>query len=139
MTKLERLLNGTRFADDAVRFGLSGLLNTIVGVAVYQMALWWFAPTTAYVLAWMCGIAMVALLHPTVVFRGNKAGHLRRWANIASYVLAFCFGLLATNWLVDNADIPERLVIFPVIVATTCTNFLFSRTLYRLFFTESEN
>ena len=120
----------TGFVDDAARFLGAGLVNTILTLGVYQLALFVVSASAAYALAWVVGLAFVTIVYPSQVFKGGDESARTRLAIIGVYVIGFVVGLVAIAMLSTTAA-SERLAIFAVVAATTAINFLSMRLVTR--------
>jgi len=115
---------------DLLRFLLAGGLNTLLTLAVFQIALFVTNASIAYAISWIAGILFVVMFYPTRVFPEGRTGPRDRIALGASYVAMFLLGLGLLNvltWL----GMQPRISIVIVLAFTTAANFVASRLLLR--------
>jgi putative flippase GtrA len=103
------------------RFLAAGVGNTLLTIAIYQLAVGLTGPLVAYAIAWAIGISLVMWLYPRLVFRRNPS-----WQDSSGmgliYVLAFAIGCgvtVACTYL----GIAERAIV--VIAAATTSLFTY--------------
>ena len=110
---------------EVARFLAAGVGNTLLTIGVYQIALSFAQPLTAYVIAWAVGVVLVALFYPRFVYR--RASNWRgAAAMIAVYAAAFCLGA-AITYLCERAGVPPRAIIFIAAAATAAFSYLAGR------------
>jgi|GEM_PF-2165385 len=108
---------------DAGRFLGAGILNTLLTLAVYQLLLFIAPSVIAYTATWMIGIATVALVYPSHVFRGGSTTKTARALTGGIYAISFLIGMAAIQVL-SVALGSERLAIFGALGVTTVFNFI---------------
>ncbi len=115
------------------RFLGAGIVNTLLSLLVYQMALFLVSPVLAYAIAWLAGIVFLIVVYPKHVFRVN-AHYPQRIMMIVIYGIVF----VISSWVLSLLDeyINARFSIFLVIVFSTLLNFILLRS---LFFLTSKN
>lgn len=120
-----RFVSADSLLGEVARFLAAGVGNTLLTIGVYQIALSFAAPLTAYVIAWAVGVALVALFYPRFVYR--RGANWRGAATmIAVYAAAFCLGALIT-YLCERAGIPPRAIIFISAAITAAFSYLAGR------------
>lgn len=118
------------FWSDAGRFLGAGLVNTALTLVIYQVLLFWLPATVAYAGAWLVGLAFVALVYPSHVFKGGRTGNEARVATSVIYLLGFVIGLATVKFL-DTMFGAERLAVFGALLITTIFNFALMRIALR--------
>ncbi|WP_432807257.1 GtrA family protein [Microvirga terrae] len=118
------------FLGDIGRFLGAGLVNTALTLVIYQVLLFWLPATVAYAGAWLVGLAFVALVYPSRVFKGGRTGNEARIATSVIYLLGFAIGLTTVKFL-DTTFGAERLAIFGALLVTTIFNFALMRAVLR--------
>lgn len=114
-----------------LRFLVTGAVNTLGTLLLYQLLLFVMPYTPAYVLAWCAGLVFVNFAYPYFVY-GRAAVTLREAAlNSGYYVLSFLASWGLLYLLTSKAGIPPRLSIFGVLVVIVPVNFLVTRYIYR--------
>ncbi|WP_246160407.1 GtrA family protein [Aureimonas fodinaquatilis] len=121
----KRLLKG-----DGLRFLAAGIANTGLTLVVYQLLLFVVSPAHSYIVAWVTGLAFVAIIYPNKVFKGGRRTVIDRLSLAGCYCAVFLSGLFFLRVLQEQGVVP-RLAILMVIVATTLLNFVLSRALLR--------
>lgn len=116
--------------SDAARFVMAGTLNVLIGVVVYQLALFVTGHKLAFVFSWLGGIVYVIIIYPTKVFPGGDSNYIKNIAVIAVYLIVFIISYLSLAAIVEGG-MSERLAIFFVLLISTSLNFLCMRILYR--------
>lgn len=124
------LSKGSGLRQDGLRFLLAGVINTGLTFLLYQAALFFMNPTAAYTLAWVAGIAYVAVVYPERVFVGGARDGWSRLGLAINYVLIYGVGVLLLK-LFSMAEISPRFSVIAVMVITTGLNFVLSRWLLR--------
>lgn len=120
---------GDGIAGDAGRFIVAGAINTAISFAVYQAALFFVAPSVAYAIAWLAGLAFLVFVYPERVFPGGRKAPRDRILLGLSYVAVFLVGVASLNAI--SGLVHPRFAIVLVIALTTLANFLASRTILR--------
>ena len=108
-------------AAELTRFLAAGLGNTLFTIGVYQAAVSVTTPMTAYLVAWLVGIAIVMLAYPSLVFR-RKTTLRNASAMGAIYLVAFLIGCAVTALCV-RLQVPDRAII--VIAAAVTSGFTY--------------
>jgi putative flippase GtrA len=106
----------SQHAGAGARFTLVGALNSAGTVALYQALVTIWNPITAYAVAWLAGIAFVALVYPSAVYRAHVTPSVRLRL-VLLYSCLFVAGLLSTQ-ILDLAGVHPRLIVFIVAAAT---------------------
>ena len=115
---------------DAIRFLIAGAINTLLTLAVYQIALLWFSELISYSLAWAVGLFYVAIIYPERVFVGGRKDWLSRLLVVLSYVMTYFVGVFVLTKTIDM-EVHRRLAIFISLIVTTTLGFLLSRLFLR--------
>lgn len=108
----------------AAKFGAAGIVNTLLTLAVYQVALFALSPSPSYAIAWLLGLVFVAAVYPARVF-GVKQSLKNSAAAAGTYLVSFVAGLSVVNLGASFGH--ERLAAFIAIATTTALNFFLSR------------
>jgi hypothetical protein len=112
-----------RLVGDAKRFLGAGLTNTLITFAAYQLLLFVLPATASYAVTWIIGLAFVALVYPSYVFKGGDDSLSGRAYVVGVYIISFGIGVL-TIYALDNAFGVKRISIVIALIATTVFNFL---------------
>lgn len=115
---------------DAIRFLLAGGVNTILTLAVYQIALTWFSERISYSVAWAIGLFYVAIIYPDRVFVGGRRDWSSRLWVVIGYVLTYLVGVFVLTKGVEMGAHP-RFAIFISLAVTTVFGFLLTRFVLR--------
>lgn len=130
MRTLTKFIDRTGWFRDAGRFLVAGLANAGLTLCVYQGLLFLMPHQPAYTGAWMCGLLFVMVVYPKRVFPDGR----RRWSATAmlglSYVIVFAIGLVVLEALTQVGMVPRLAIVF-VMAATTVSNFVLARTIFR--------
>lgn len=110
---------------ELARFAAAGIGNTLVTLAVYQIAVGALGPVGAYCLAWAVGIGLVMAVYPRFVFRrGGDWGQGLLMG--AVYLVAFVAGWLVTR-ASAAAGVPDRPIVFLALAVTASLSYLGGR------------
>lgn len=110
---------------EALRFALVGGINTLLTLALYQMALCWTGEKVAWTVAWAAGIGFVAVAYPKFVFTRGRMTWRRCLANSAYYVLSYGISLALLAGLVALGVHPRPAALL-VVVGMVPINFVCS-------------
>jgi putative flippase GtrA len=114
-----------------LRFLVTGAVNTLGTLLLYQLLLFVLPYTPAYVLAWCAGLVFVNFAYPYFVY-GRPAVTLHEaLLNSGYYVLSFLASWGLLYLFTSKAEIPPRLSIFCVLLLIVPVNFLVTRYIYR--------
>jgi putative flippase GtrA len=131
MTKIEDNRPQVGMLSDMLRFLAAGGINTLFTLALYQILLFSMSARSAYVSAWLCGIAFVIVFYPSKVFIGSGKGIVKGGLPLgAAYVGIFLLGVGTLELLID-LGVQARLAIVFVILSTSVLSFCVSRFLLR--------
>lgn len=125
MTGRSGIAGWRSLAAEIARFLTAGVGNTLVTIAVYQLAVGRLGPMGAYIGSWCVGIVLVALLYPRLVFRQQTSLRGAGWL-VFIYGAAFAIGCSVTallSWLA----VPERLIVFVSAGVTSVLSFICAR------------
>ena len=109
-----------------LRFGAAGMVNTLVSIACYQVALFFMGPVPAYLLGYAVGVVLSYTLYAHQVF------HTRPSAR-SLFVFTVFYGVMGligsglNALLAESFHIHERLVIVITIALLLPVNYLGSR------------
>jgi putative flippase GtrA len=120
---------GRRTPDQVLRFLAVGGFNTLATGGIFLALSSITAPTLAYTVAFVVGIAFAVLMTPRFVFRirASKGQGVRY---LAWYLTIFVCGLGLVYVLHDRLDLPNMLVAAVTFVATAILSFLGARFLF---------
>ena len=111
---------------EALRFIVTGAVNTAATYALYLVLLPRAGYTLAYTLAYITGIVIAYLLNTRFVFRVH--GTLASVALFPLvYVVQYALGIAALYLAVDRFDVPKRFALIASIVVTIPVTFVLSR------------
>ena len=126
---LKKRLLQNNLLGQITRFLITGGLNTLLTIFIYQIALFYFSHNISYVIAWSIGILWVLYLYPRFVFKTKNISYKKNIATIFSYIFSFFLGLFLLNFFVIYVDSRIAIVISTGIV--TIINFLLGRFIWR--------
>ncbi|WP_161957567.1 GtrA family protein [Mariprofundus sp. EBB-1] len=118
-----------RLKAEVIRFALTGGLNTLLTIALYQLLVTFINPEISYAVSWLAGFAFIAIAYPKYVFRSATTGVRQIVLLALLYLLSFFLGLYLTSAFVA-LGMHARLAVFAVIAITSALNFIFSRLLF---------
>ncbi len=117
-------------ASEKVRFLVAGVSTTLFSYALYLGLLQLLAPTPAYVLAYVAGIAWAYAVNSAWVFKGEWT-----WRGLAAYPLVYLAQAVVSialfELLIRNFSLPAELVPMITIVAMLPVNYVLGRALVR--------
>jgi len=123
------------------RFIMTGGLNTILTIALYQLLVTYINPEVSYALAWLAGFVFIAIAYPKYVFRSDSRSTGKIVLLAILYAVSFSLGLFLM-FLFIKLGLHERLSVFVVIAITSSVNFIFAKWLFgnrnKLFVSEAE-
>jgi len=125
---IKRLMGRTWLAEIS-RFLMTGGLNTVLTLLVYQLAVTFVSATVAYAIAWGLGFLFVCIAYPKFVFRSDDSSLTKAIPLLFFYLTSFLIGLFLTSLFVGYG-VNGRLSIFIVIFLTSALNFIAGKFLY---------
>jgi putative flippase GtrA len=115
---------------EAARFIIAGVINTLLGYALYRLLLLMIPYAVAYTASYVLGIVASYSLNTWFVFRKPW-----QWKTLGVYPLVYAVqyasGILLLSLLIEHAHIPSEYAPLVVIVATLPVTFLLSRYLIK--------
>lgn len=108
---------------------MTGGLNTLFTLAIYQLVVTFLSPSISYTIAWLVGFLFVLIAYPKFVFRSESLSIKKSISLLLFYLGSFLVGLLLT-WSFVHWGLNERLTIFVVIAITSTINFIAGKFLY---------
>jgi len=121
---LKNNFNILNLIAEGFRFIISGLANTFITIAVYQIALFFLSAQLAYTISWVVGIAFVVIVYPNYVFQKKSIVAFKKLGIVSLYILNFLISSLLLNFLISFFGISSRVSIFIVLGCSTTINFL---------------
>ena len=130
MTKIqqEKLGNLRRFGRQFLKFGVVGVSNTAVSLAVYYVCLWlgWHY-LVAHVMAWLLSVLNAFYWNYRYVFETKTPWPRALWKTYVSYGGSFLLSMGLLYVLVDQVGLSEIVAPFAVLVLTVPLNFLMNK------------
>jgi len=120
---------GSPLTGEAARFLMTGGLNTVLTIALYQLLVSFVNPSLSYAIAWIAGFIFVAITYPKFVFRSDSTSLRQSMALFYVYLVSFLVGIFLT-WMFVRGGGNERFSIFVVIAITSTINFIAGKFLY---------
>lgn len=114
-----------------LRFLLTGTVNTLGTLLLYQLLLFVLPYTPAYVLAWCVGLVFVNFAYPYFVYGRPVVTRREALLNSGYYLLSFLASWALLYLFTGIAGVPPRLSIFCVLALIVPLNFLVTRYIYR--------
>lgn len=109
-------------------FGLSGIANVSVGLALYQALLFVVPYPWAYTISFAAGAGLAAILNVRLTFSAPLT--VRNVTVVVGlYLVQYTVGLAATVLLVQRLDIPPRATPFILLLLLTPLSFIGARVL----------
>lgn len=116
------------FRNQALRFLVAGVVNTVAAYAIYLALLPPLDYTVAYTIAYLAGIVIAYLLSTGFVFRAT-----RTVANMAMfplvYLVQYLLGAITLNLAVRSFGVPRQFALLISIAITLPVTFFLSRAL----------
>jgi putative flippase GtrA len=111
---------------EALRFLLAGLSTTAFSYLLYLVLLRWLSPMTAYVIAYVAGIAWAYSVNSIWVFRGRWT-----WSGLAAYPLVYvlqaALSFAAFAFLVDVLSMQSVWAPLVIVALTLPINYVAGR------------
>ena len=114
-----------------LRFLVTGAVNTLGTLLLYQLLLFVLPYTPAYALAWLAGLVFVNFAYPYFVYGRQAVTAGEALMNSGYYLLSFAASWVLLYLFTSKVGIPPRLSIFCVLVVVVPVNFLVTRYIYR--------
>ena len=115
---------------EALRFLLSGAINTGATYVIYLALLPLLHYTAAYTIAYVTGIVLAYSLNTRFVFRVRHTA--RRLALFPLvYVVQYLLGVVALRVAIGTFDVPQKLALLASIAVTIPLTFLLSRLILK--------
>ena len=118
-----------RFLIQFIKFGLVGVTNTVVSLAVLYTMMWLgLSYIPAYILGFLAGVANSFALNSRFVFAADATGRAQRLVKILiANLLTLGIGTAALMLQVERLGIPEHIAVALNILITTPISFLLSK------------
>jgi putative flippase GtrA len=111
------------------RFLLLGAVNSLTSIGLYALFQQAMPIPVAYAIAYLCGIALSALLSGRLVFRVTSTRKTRALA-FSGYLAVFLTGLALVWLLQEGADLAPLVAGFGSVIVTAPLNYLVGRTVF---------
>jgi len=111
---------------EALRFLISGALNTAATYAIYLALLHLLGYVVAYTITYLCGILLAYVLNTRYVFRVRRSGRGIALFSLV-YIFQYLVGLAVLRLAVSLLGIPETLALLASMAVTLPMTFLLSR------------
>ena len=107
--------------SELFRFIVTGGMNTLLTIALYQLLVSFISPELSYAISWIAGFAFVAIAYPTYVFCSGFASKRQLILLAIFYLLSFALGLWLTSLFVGHG-LHVRITVFAVSAVTACVS-----------------
>jgi putative flippase GtrA len=111
---------------EALRFLISGAVNTVATYAIYLALLHLLGYVVAYTITYLCGILLAYVLNTRYVFRVRRSGRGIALFSLV-YIFQYLVGLAVLRLAVSLLGIPETLALLASMAVTLPMTFLLSR------------
>jgi len=111
---------------EALRFLISGALNTAATYAIYLALLHVLGYVAAYTITYLCGILLAYILNVRYVFRVRRSDRGLALFSLV-YIFQYLVGLAVLRLAVSLLGVPETLALLASIAVTLPVTFLLSR------------
>jgi putative flippase GtrA len=122
---------GRLMLKQAFRFGIVGVLNTVVGYGCYLLFLNWLRYEFAYAIAYVIGIAVSYVFSALYVFRQPLRPRAALYYPLV-YLVQFLLGLVLLRLFVEMLFVSPKLALVGVTVLTMPVTFLLSRLIVHM-------
>ena len=130
LVKAKRVFKKNLVAE-IFRFLVTGGMNTLLTIALYQLMVTYINPEISYAIAWLTGFVFIAIVYPTYVFRSSSRSVWQIILLALLYVFSFSLGLFLIKLVVDTG-LNERLAVFVVLGITSSISFIGAKLLFRV-------
>lgn len=114
-----------------LRFLVTGAVNTLGTLVLYQLLLFVLPYGAAYAASWCAGLVFVNFAYPYFVYGRTAVSSRETALNSGYYVASFLASWGLLYLLTSKAGLPPRLSIFGVLAVIVPVNFLVTRYIYR--------
>lgn len=124
------LLSGSNTTSQFLRFLIVGVINTVIGCAVYLFFVQYMSHTLAYGLAFAIGTIYAVTLHAHVTFDVK----LRRHSFVLSalfYLIAYLVNAGVLELTVRGFGVDKRLAILVIVAVSVPVTFVVNRLIFR--------
>ena len=127
--KLKLVFRSEKIWGQGMRFLSSGAVNTIACLILYEILLFFFTPTIAYFIAWLCGVIFMCVILPLFVYKNHKIEWKKSLYNFMYYVVYLFISIKLILWCI-SMGVYKEIAPFVALCVTVPMSFLFTRLIY---------